>query len=169
MMQNAGPDNMNALTPFTSVGAVYYTAPQSMPQKPPGFQQPTQSPGYTLVQAVSTDTTDSSFLQSNHVTLEDLAAIFTMNRKGPLPEWKLTQFNGDPLDWREWFGQFRSVVVYAHLTNDVKLTYIKTLVTGQAKTASKLLNLLIVVNCILMLLKLLSVSSVNLTQLRALI
>ena len=86
MLQNAGPDNMNAFTPFTSVGAVYYTAPQSMPQNPPGFQQPAQSPGYILVQAVSTDTLTRLFLQSNHVTLEDLAAIFSMNRKGPLPE-----------------------------------------------------------------------------------
>ena len=27
--------------------------------------------------------------------MEDLAEIFTMNLKDPLPEWKLSQYNGD--------------------------------------------------------------------------
>ena len=41
--------------------------------------------------------------------------------------------------WRptrdEWFGQFKSTVDSAVLTDDTKLTYLKTLVTGKAKTA----------------------------------
>ena len=53
----------------------------------------------------------------------------------PLPEWKLTQYNGDPLQWYEWFGQFKSAIDSQSLSDDVKLTYIKTLVTGKAKTA----------------------------------
>ena len=134
-MQDAGPVNMNAFTPLTSGGAVYYTAPQSMPQHTPGFQQPTQSPVYTPVQPVPADTFDPSSSSSKHVTLEDLAAIFSMNGKDPLPEWKLTQFNGDPLVWHGWLGQFRSVVDSAHLTNDMKLTYLKTLITGKTKAA----------------------------------
>ena len=52
-----------------------------------------------------------------------------------MPEWKLSQYNGDPLQWREWFGQFKSAIDAQSLTDDVKITYLKTLVTGKAKTA----------------------------------
>ena len=41
----------------------------------------------------------------------------------------------DPLNWHERFGQFKSTVDSAVLTDDTKLTYLKTLVTGKAKTA----------------------------------
>ena len=58
-----------------------------------------------------------------------------MNRKDPLPEWKLSQYNVDPLHWHEWFGQFVSAVDSARMSDDVKLTYLKTLVTGKAKNA----------------------------------
>ena len=44
-------------------------------------------------------------------------------------------YNGDPLQWHEWNGQFRSAIDSAPLSNDVKLTYLKMLVTGKAKTA----------------------------------
>ena len=53
----------------------------------------------------------------------------------PLPEWKLSQYNEDPLQWHEWYGQFKSALDSQTLTDDVKLTYFKTLVTGKAKTA----------------------------------
>ena len=56
--------------------------------------------------------------------LEDLAAIFSMNRKDLLLEWELAQFNDDPLVWHEWLGQFRSVVDSAHWTNDEKKAYL---------------------------------------------
>ena len=35
----------------------------------------------------------------------------------------------------EWYGQFKSAIDSQLLTDDVKLTYIKTLVTGKAKIA----------------------------------
>ena len=57
------------------------------------------------------------------------------SRKDQFPEWKLAQFDGNPLNWHEWFGQFKSTVDSAALTDDLKLTYLKTLVTGKAKTA----------------------------------
>ena len=41
----------------------------------------------------------------------------------------------DPLQWHEKFGQFKSAIVSQFLTDDVKLTYLKTLITGKAKTA----------------------------------
>ena len=56
-------------------------------------------------------------------------------RSDPLPESKLSQYNGDPLQWHEWYGQFKSAIEAQSLTDDVKLTYLKNLVTGKAKTA----------------------------------
>ena len=43
--------------------------------------------------------------------------------------------NGDPLQWHEWFGQFKSAIYSQSLADNVKLTYLETLVTGKAKTA----------------------------------
>ena len=57
------------------------------------------------------------------------------SRKDHLPEWKLTQFDGNPLNWHEWFRQFNSTVDSAILSDDEKLTYLKTLVVGKAKSA----------------------------------
>ena len=57
------------------------------------------------------------------------------SKKDHLPEWKLAGYSGDPLQWHEWFGQFKSAIDSAPLTDDVKLTYLKTLVSGKAKTA----------------------------------
>ena len=48
--------------------------------------------------------------------------------------WKLSQYNGDPLQLHEWFGQFKSAIDAQSLTDDVKATFLKTLVTGKAKT-----------------------------------
>ena len=67
--------------------------------------------------------------------IKQLADAFTCKKNDPLPEWKLSQYNGDPLQWHEWFGQFKSAIDSQPLTDDVKLTYLKTLVTGKAKTA----------------------------------
>ena len=59
----------------------------------------------------------------------------TSKKNDPLPESKLSQYNGGPLQWHEWYGQFKSAIDSQSLTDDVKLTYLKTLVTGKAKTA----------------------------------
>ena len=69
------------------------------------------------------------------VTVQDLTQLLTAAKKDHLPEWKLEQYNGDPLRWHEWIGEFKSAIDSAALSNDVKLTYLKTLVTGKAKTA----------------------------------
>ena len=49
--------------------------------------------------------------------------------------WKLESYDGNNLQWHEWFGQFRSADDSAPLSADVKLPYLKPLVTGKAKTA----------------------------------
>ena len=68
--------------------------------------------------------------------MQDLAQLLTSAEKDHLPERKIAEFNGDPLQWQEWFGQFKSAIDSFPLTDDVKLTFLKTLVTGKAKTAN---------------------------------
>ena len=52
-----------------------------------------------------------------------------------MSEWKWSCFDGNPFDWFEWFGPFKSAVDSSHLSNDVKLTFLKLLVSGKAKDA----------------------------------
>ena len=66
--------------------------------------------------------------------IKQLADAINCKKNDPLPEWKLSQYNGDPLQWHEWFGQFKSAIDAQSLTDDVKLTYLKNLVAGKAKT-----------------------------------
>ena len=72
---------------------------------------------------------------SKPISNQDLAEILTLSQKGPLPEWKLSSFDGNLLQWPEWFGQFKSAIDAKVLSDDVKLTYPKTLVPGKAKNA----------------------------------
>ena len=69
------------------------------------------------------------------VSTRELVNILMHSRKDHLPEWKLTQFDGNPLNWHEWFGQFISTVYSAILSDDEKLIYFKTLVVDKAKPA----------------------------------
>ena len=64
-----------------------------------------------------------------------LADAITSSRNNSQPEWKMSQYNGDNLQWNEWYGQFKSAIDFQDLTDDVKLASHKTLVTGKAKTA----------------------------------
>ena len=57
------------------------------------------------------------------LTSEDFAETISMNRKDPLPEWKMSRHNGDHLHWPEWCGPFVSAADYARLSDDIKLTY----------------------------------------------
>ena len=67
--------------------------------------------------------------------IKKLAVAITCKKNDPFPEWKLSEYNGDPLQWHEWFGQLESALDSQSLTDDVKLTYLKSLVTAKAKTA----------------------------------
>ena len=69
------------------------------------------------------------------MTLNDLVKALSVSKKDPLPEWKLAQYDGNPLQWHEWCGQCCSTVDAASLGDYVKLTCLKTLVTGKAKSA----------------------------------
>ena len=51
-----------------------------------------------------------------------------------LPELVLDKISGDPLEWPEWSGQFLSTVDEVAVDDNTKMKYLKTLVTGKAKT-----------------------------------
>ena len=74
-------------------------------------------------------------ISDNASLIKELADAINSKKNDPLPEWKLAQYNGDPLQWHEKYGQFKSAIDSQTLTDDVKLTYLKTLVTGKAKIA----------------------------------
>ena len=82
-----------------------------------------------------TNPTPPATTSENARLIKAFTDALSNKRNDPLPEWKLSQYNGDPLQWHEWYGQFKSAIDSQSLTDDVKLTYLKTLVTGKAKTA----------------------------------
>ena len=47
----------------------------------------------------------------------------------------MSYFDGNPLQWPDCFGQFKSATDAKVLSDDVKVTYLKTLVSGKAKNA----------------------------------
>ena len=123
----------NNFVPYTSGGTLFFAQPENplhanQPFVPDchgnssSYTEPTpgKSPGADVERPLST---------------RELVNILMHSRKDYLPEWKLTQFGGNPLNWHEWFGQFISTVDSAILSDDEKLTYLKTLVVGKAKSA----------------------------------
>ena len=125
------------IIPVTAGGTVYYINPTSMatvsapnctpiPSTFPTIPSATQFAPPTFITAPQPAT--SSF------TVQDLAQLLASSKRDHLPEWKLAQYSGDPLQWHEWYGQFKSAIDSAPLTDDLKLTYLNTLVSGKAKT-----------------------------------
>ena len=125
------------IIPVSAGGTVYYINPTSMatvsapnctpiPSTFPTIPSATQFAPPTFITAPQPAT--SSF------TVQDLAQLLASSKRDHLPEWKLAQYSGDPLQWHEWYGQFKSAIDSAPLTDDVKLTYLNTLVSGKAKT-----------------------------------
>ena len=56
------------------------------------------------------------------LTVQGLAQLLAASKKDHHLEWKLSEYNGDPLQWHEWFGQFKTAMNSASATDDVKLT-----------------------------------------------
>ena len=123
--------------PVTAGGTVYYVPPATVttPFVYNTVAKPTTSLSPTAATFVPARTSTTMQPSTTGFTIQDLALLLASTKKDHLPEWKLAQYNGDPIQWHEWFGQFKSAIDSAPLTDDVKLTYLKTLVTGKAKTA----------------------------------
>ena len=125
------------VVPVRSGGTTYYCNPQAV-MVPVTVTGQTIQPATTLVPAPTFQSFQHPIVPPptpTTLTVNDLTQLLSAAKKGHLPEWKLAQYNGDPLQWHEWIGQFRSAIDSAPLSNYVKLTYLKTLVTGKAKTA----------------------------------
>ena len=126
------------VVPIQSGGTTFYCNPlaTTFPTTALPIQQTTTAatnlPVPTFPTTIQSTVPPSTLTQ---VAVQDLAQLLTAAKKDHLPEWKLEQYSGDPLQWHEWIGQFRSAIDSAPLSNDVKLTYLKTLVTGKAKAA----------------------------------
>ena len=132
------PSNHDARMPVTHGGTVFYVPPSAVtvPAPFPTNDQPSSSfPSATAAPFILSGS--SAVLQSNptHFSFQDVAHLLASTKKDHLPEWKLSEYNGDPIHWHEWFGQFKSAIDIAPLRDDDKLTYLKTLVTGKAKVA----------------------------------
>ena len=119
----------NTVVPYTSFGTVYYTQPQTRPVVetahqgyPPTYPAPTTGPFYVPN-------------SEQPISARELADIILHSRKDRLPELNLEVFDGEPLNWYEWFGQFQATVDSAMLTDDEKLKYLKTHVKDKAKSA----------------------------------
>ena len=120
--------------PISNGGTVYYVQPTAVVASTTNCNVPQTSTTFPSVTAPPFVPASSFTLPQpsvNSFTLQDLAQLLTSTKKDHLPLWKLAQFNGDPLQWHEWFGQFKSAIDSSSLTDDVKLTYLKTLGTGK--------------------------------------
>ena len=112
--------------PVTHGGTVFYVPPSAVtvPTSIPTNVQPSSSfPCATAAPSIPSGS--SAILQPSptHFSLQDVAQLLASTKKDHLPE------------WHEWFGQFKSAIDSAQLSDDVKLTYLKTLVTGKARVA----------------------------------
>ena len=119
--------------PVTAGGTVYYVPPATVttPIVYSTVAQPTSSLSPTAATFVPTGTSTTMQPSTTGFTIQDLALLLASTKKDHLPEWKLAQYDGDPIQWHEWCGQFKSAIDSAPLTDDVKLTYLQTLVTKQ--------------------------------------
>ena len=57
------------------------------------------------------------------------------NSQRSLPELKLREFDGNPLDWPEWSGMFLATVYSSNISKDEMMSDVKTLLIGKAKRA----------------------------------
>ena len=107
----------------------------------PGLATPVFQPTYPYVEPTPSSWSGPQVsapahpIPDNASLIKELADAINSKKNDPLPEWKLAQYNGNPLQWQEWYGQFKSAIDSQTLTDDFKLTYLKTLVTGKAKIA----------------------------------
>ena len=114
----------NTAAPYISCGAVYFNTPPVHSQHVPHFVNLTN----TFYQPVNEDYAPSSAYPNQGCSSDrplsacELAELLMHSRKDHLPESKLALFDGNPLNWHEWFGQFKSTVDSAVLNDDTKLT-----------------------------------------------
>ena len=131
--RNTKSDNNTTVpqvVPATIGGTVYYLTPSSGPNLV-GDAMPTNvsstAPltvgGPKAVPAVSIATPR---MAPTAFTTQKLAQLLVSSKKGHQPEWKLAEYNGDPLQRHNWFGQINITDDSTPLADDVTLTNWKT-------------------------------------------
>ena len=121
--------------PVTHGETVFYVPPSAVtvPAPIPTVVQPSSSfPSATAAPFIPSGSSAVPQPSPTHFS-QDVAQLLASTKKDHLPEWKLSEYNGDPIHWHEWFGQFKSAIDLTPLKDVVKLTYLKTLITGKAK------------------------------------
>ena len=91
---------------------MYFNTPPIHPQHVPHFVNHTNT-GYQPVNedyAPSSTYPNQACSSDRPLSARELAELLMHSRKDHLPEWKLAQFDGNPLNWHEWFGQLKSTV-----------------------------------------------------------
>ena len=136
-LSSSAPAQPVPIKPVTCRGTVYYVPPPVVTPDVTGTTTQPSSwiPNTSAVPFVPPSLTTAPPTSSASLTLPEVAQLLASSGKDHLPEWKLSQYSGDPLQWHEWFGHFKSAIDSAPLSDDVKLTYLKTLATGKAKVA----------------------------------
>ena len=123
----------NNFVPYTSGGTVFFAQPENSSHANQPFVPDCHGNSSSYTEPTPGNSLGADI--ERPLSTRELVNILMHSRKDHLPEWKLTQFDGNPLNWHEWFGQFISTVDSAILSDDEKLTYLKTLVVGKAKSA----------------------------------
>ena len=136
-LSSSAPSQPVPVKPVTCRGTVYYVPPPVVTPDVTGTTTQPSSwiPNASAAPFVPPSLTTAPPTSSASLTLPEVAQLLASTKKDHLPEWKLSQYSGDPIQWHELFGQFKSAIDSAPLSDDVKLTYLKTLVTGKAKVA----------------------------------
>ena len=132
----------NTDAPYTSGETVYFNTPPVHLQHVPlfvnytntGYEPVNEDPSSAYPSAPSSAYPNQGCSSDRPLSAREVTEFIMHSRKDHPPEWKLAQFDGNPLNLLEWFGQFKSTVYSAVHTDDTKLTCIKTLVTGIVKT-----------------------------------
>ena len=83
--------------PVTSGGTVYYVPPSTLSTPIAHTTQPTTSLSPTAATFVPTGTTSVLQPSTTGFSIQDLALLLASTKKDHLPEWKLAQYSGDPL------------------------------------------------------------------------
>ena len=123
----------NNFVPYTSGGTVFFAQPENSSHANQPFVPECHGKSSSYTEPPPGNSSGGDV--ERPLSTRELVNILMHCRKDHLPEWKLTQFDGNSLNWHEWFGQFKSTVDSAILSDDEKLTYLKTLVVGKAKSA----------------------------------
>ena len=114
-------------TPASVQQSMNTTGPNSNQTQSQSHQSVTFAPTHGSSTGAKNELTQPNTAVSHSATINELVGL--LSRKDPLPEWKLSVYFGDPLQWHEWYGQFKSAIDSPPLTADLKLTYLKTLVS----------------------------------------